>query len=191
VPAVVGVVDLRDLIVFQKQINLNYVEELKATVRDWSLEDEDLLRFCLGIEPSNPDILASQSAQNTFTFRSRSTDARFLGSALVDPAQVSGFTPSGRARYAVVLYVGYGPNALNVVSINGRLILNNGSHRAYALMSVGITHVPAVIQHARREDNLVIIQPVQQNTQLYLQHPRPPMLRTTSMSHFMKWLTLR
>jgi hypothetical protein len=75
-----------------------------------------------------------------------------------------------------VLYVGYGANALNVLSVNGRLILNNGSHRAYALKAAGFTHVPAVVQTLTRPDDLSICLQVQQKPDLYLTGPRPPML---------------
>jgi len=86
-------------------------------------------------------------------------------------------TTSGRPHSAVVLQVGYGVNALNVLSVGGRLILNNGSHRAYALRAAGLTHAPAVVQTVTREDQLNVIPLVQQNRELYLAHPRPPMLK--------------
>jgi len=177
VPAQIGIVRLDDLVVYQRQVNLRYVSELRDMIGDWSIEDEKLLKFCLDIDQPSADISVYQSAPNAYTFRSVSTDARFLGASLLDASQVSGYVPQGRARYALVMYIGYGTNALNVVGINGRLILNNGSHRAYALRAAGLTHVPAVIQIATREDDLAIVQPVKQDLPLYLQNPRPPMLK--------------
>ena len=177
VPAQIGIVCLDDLVVFQRQINLRYVNELRNMIGNWSVADEELLKFCLDIDQPSADISVYQSAVNAFTFRSISTDARFLGASLLDASQVSGYVPPGRARYALVMYLGYGANALNVVGINGRLILNNGSHRAYALRASGLTHVPAVVQIATREDGLAIVPPVKQNVPLYLQNPRPPMLK--------------
>jgi len=177
-PATTGVVALGDLIVYQRQVNLRYANELRARIGNWTLEDEDLLAFCLATDEIAPPIEGYQSSSDGFIFRSKSTDARFLGSTLLDAAQVDGSPPlGGRPKYALVLYVGYSPNTLNVLNIGGRLILNNGSHRAYALMASGITHVPALIQHLSREDDLVMIPPVRQNTQLYLANPRPPMLK--------------
>jgi hypothetical protein len=67
--------------------------------------------------------------------------------------------------------------ALSVLSANGRLILANGSHRAYALMAAGITHVPAIVQHIVREDDLEVAPLAKQNTAFYLKDPRPSLLR--------------
>jgi hypothetical protein len=100
-----------------------------------------------------------------------------LGATLVDATQVTGYVPQGYATSAVVLFVGYGPNALSVVATNGRLILNNGSHRAYALRDAGFTHAWAVVQHATRPEDLSILPVVQQNPQPYIQSSRPPLLK--------------
>jgi hypothetical protein len=177
VPARVGLVSLDDLIVFQRQINLRYAGELRAMIGDWDSTSVDLFNFCLAVDQPRPPINRMQIATNAFVFQSISTDARFLGAALVDASQVSGYVPPGRATSAVVLFVGYGVNALSVVNINGRLILNNASHRAYALKAAGATHVPAIVHDLTREHELALIPAVQQNRELYLQSPRPPMLK--------------
>lgn len=44
-------------------------------------------------------------------------------------------------------------------------------------MAAGIKTVPAVVQDVNREEELGVAPPVQQNKNLYLEHPRPPMLR--------------
>jgi hypothetical protein len=49
---------------------------------------------------------------------------------------------------AVIAFVGYGGSPINVIAANGRLVLNNGFHRVYALRSLGVTHIPVVIQQA-------------------------------------------
>jgi hypothetical protein len=177
VPITVGVIDLQEVMVYQRQINLRYAGQLQKMIGDWGPSDERLLNFCLAIDQPTPPINRYQASDNTFMFQSISTDARFLGSALVDASQVTGYIPIGHAQSAVVLFIGYGMNALSVVSANGRLVLSNGSHRAYALMAAGITHVPAVIQNATRDDELQIVPKVLQDKQLYLHSPRPPMLK--------------
>jgi hypothetical protein len=178
VPATVGIIALPEVVVFQRQINLSYAGQLQKMIGDWSPDDERLLKFCLAIDQPTPPIKRFQAADSTFIFQSASSDARFLGSALIDASQVTGHIPAGLPQSAVVLLIGYGMNALSVVSANGRLILQNGSHRAYALMAAGITSVPAVIQHAVRDDELQIMAPkVLQDKQLYLHSPRPPILK--------------
>ena len=137
-PASVGVVALADLVVHQRGINLQYAKNLQVVISKWGRDDERLFNLCLALDQEVPPINPLQSSQNSFVFRSRSADARFLGHALLDASKISGYTPPGRARYAVVLYVGYGVNALSVISVNGRIVLNNGSNRAYALMASGI-----------------------------------------------------
>jgi hypothetical protein len=74
--------------------------------------------------------------------------------------------------------VGYGSNYLNAVHVENRLVLNNGSHRAFALREAGIKQVPCIVQHVSRRDELELVLPLlQQHPELYLTHPRPPVLK--------------
>jgi len=77
------------------------------------------------------------------------------------------------------LVVGFGCNFLNAIHTEDRLILNNGSHRAFALRELGITHVPCVIQHVPGREELAIVGPpeLSQNPDRYLTAQRPPLLR--------------
>jgi hypothetical protein len=175
--AAVRMVELDRVVVFQRAINLRYTEELGQLIGDGHGANLDLLRFCLAIDQPQPPISAIQVAPNQFVFSSTSTDTRLLSARLVDAAHVSAQTTAGRPHSAVVLQVGYGVNALNVLSVNGRLILNNGSHRAYALRAAGVTHAPAVVQTIARPDQLNIVPQVQQNLEMYLGGTRPPMLK--------------
>ena len=79
----------------------------------------------------------------------------------------------------VGLFVGYGSNFLNAIHAENRLILGNGSHRAFALRDLGITHVPCVIQRVSRRDELELVGSgdVQQNPDRYLKAARPPLLK--------------
>ena len=153
-PPELGILSLDELVVFQRQINMRYAAELQALIGDWKETDEQLFDFCLAVNQPQPAINGMQVSANTFVFSSVSTDARFLGVRLLDASRVTAPAPSGRAHTAVVLFVGYSVNALSVANVNGRLILNNGSHRAYALRSAGITRVPALVQAITREDQL-------------------------------------
>lgn len=177
-PPQLGIISLDELVVFQRQINTRYATELQALIGDWKETDASLFNFCLAVDQPQPAVNSMQAGGNAFVFSSESTDARFLGARLLDASLVSASPPAGgRPTGAVVLFVGYGVNALSVVNVNGRLILNNGSHRAYALRSAGIARVPALVQTITRQDQLSVIPPVQQNLQLYLNSPRPPMLK--------------
>lgn len=90
-------------------------------------------------------------------------------------------------RY-LALPIGYGINALSVLKVNARLILSNGTHRAYTLMERGVTVVPAVIQVVGSLQELAVVcTPVSTAPEAYLASPQPPML----MDYFNSALTRR
>ena len=59
------------------------------------------------------------------------------------------------------------------------MVLNNGSHRAYALRKVGITHVPCIINHVAGREELRVVgaDDLSSNPDLYLKHPRPSLFK--------------
>jgi hypothetical protein len=118
-----------------------------------------------------------QTGGNTFTFLSSSNDFRVLETTLLPANQV--VAPSTGSPVAhVVISLGFGTNLLNVIGIENRLVLNNGSHRAYLLRELGITHVPCVLQSVSRRDELELIGgELQQNPDRYLRTARPPLLK--------------
>ena len=77
-----------------------------------------------------------------------------LDATLLEPGQVTGLDAVGVPSKLVVLSVGYGSNYLSAISVGGRLVLHNGSHRAYALRAAGQTHAPCLVQHVSRHEEL-------------------------------------
>lgn len=77
------------------------------------------------------------------------------------------------------LAIGYGSNFLNVLHVENRLVLGNGSHRAYALRDLGITEIPCLVQRVTRRDELELVASGDLATtpDRYLKSARPPMLR--------------
>jgi hypothetical protein len=69
--------------------------------------------------------------------------------------------------------VGYGTAPVNVLYAGGRLILNNGFHRVFALRSIGITKIPVVVQHIRNPQLEFPPQVVGLPKEYLLTHPRP------------------
>jgi hypothetical protein len=67
---------------------------------------------------------------------------------------VDGLDFAGVPKYVVAIAVGYGANFLAAAHVEGRLILWNGSHRAYALRAAGHTHVPCLIKGCPGETSL-------------------------------------
>ena len=177
-PTDIRLVELDRLVVFQKVINLNYVALLKTSLGSRPSE-EQVFQCCLPFDHPHPPVQMMQTAQNGFTFLSQSSDIRFLDAALLRPNQLLDYRPQGPISAVLGLVVGFGSNFLNAIQVENRLILSNGSHRAFALRDIGVTHVPCIIQKvSRREELAIVANPeVVSNPDRYLKVARPPLLK--------------
>jgi hypothetical protein len=90
-----------------------------------------------------------------------------------------GFESFGPIGAVVGLVVGFGSNFLSVIRSDGRMLLHNGYHRAYALRAAGFTHAPAVVQTVTRLDELALVaaQKVLDEPAFYFAAKRPPLLK--------------
>jgi len=178
VPTRVAIVELDQLVVFQKHINLRYVGQLKERLGDSPSEDE-ICRLALAVDRFDAPVRVMQTATNAFTFISPSNDFRFLEGQFLPSDQALTVSSTGVVNHVIGLALGYGSNYLNALHADGRLVLNNGSHRAYALRELGITHVPCLVQDVTRRDELELISSgdVRNNPERYLEDPRPPLLK--------------
>jgi len=176
IPTQFGVVELDRLVVYQKFINLGYVGTLRSTIPPTPTE-VDIAQLAFGIGRPTADVRQMQTAGNAYTFLSPSNDFRVLETALLQPQQVA--APSkGNPVAHVVISLGFGTNLLNVVAIENRLVLNNGSHRAYFLRELGITRAPCVIQYVSRRDELELVGgELHEHPDRYLKAARPPLLK--------------
>lgn len=176
-PFEIGMVELDRLVVYQKHINLRFVRELQASLGS-EPSPEDLFKFTLPTEPAHPPFRV-QRQNNGWVFQSLSQDFRVLDAPLLRPDQLRGYISSGFPAAVAAVIVGYGSNFLQAARVEGRLILGNGSHRAYALRDLGITHAPAIIQHVSRRDELPVLQmgDVAERADYYLRSKRPPLLK--------------
>jgi len=79
----------------------------------------------------------------------------------------------------VGLAVCFGSNFLSVISAFDRLILHNGSHRAFTLRDLGHSHAPCIIQHvySREELNVIASTAVAERPDAFVGLRRPPMLK--------------
>jgi hypothetical protein len=178
VPTEVAYVELDDLVVYQHHIDLTFVEQLKRKVGP-SPSEEQIFRVCLPCEPSQPPVKWARTHRDTFVFMSPSDDMRFLGAMQLEAENIKDYPPPGSLAGVIGLAVGFGSNFLNAIYAEKRLILNNGSHRAYALRDMGITHVPCIVQHISSRDELSVLActAVTDAPNFYLQDPRPMMLK--------------
>ncbi|MBI2430276.1 MAG: hypothetical protein HYV29_16045 [Ignavibacteriales bacterium] len=178
VPTDVAIVELDRLIVYQHHIDLTYVRELEKKLGP-APNEEQIFRTCLLHDHPQPQVKWSRVHHNTWVFMSPSNDMRYLSTLKLHPGNIKDYPLSGTLAGAVGLAVGFGSNFLNAVYAENRLILNNGSHRAYALRKIGVTHVPCIIQHVNSRDQLDVVaaSDVTGTPDYYLRHPRPSLLK--------------
>lgn len=178
VPTDVAMVELDRLVVYQKHIDLTYVSQLESMLGP-VLSEEQVFRTCLLHDHAPPPVKWSRVQQNRYVFMSPSNDLRFLGVLPLETEQIKDYPPRSGLAGVVGVSVGLGSNFLNAIYAEKRLILNNGSHRAYTLRKLGVTHVPCVVQHVSSRDELEVVgaSEVRRNPDRYLKEPRPSMLK--------------
>src|SRR5262249_21159531 len=103
----------------------------------------------------------------------------YLGAQLLDPNNIQGQHPRGYATHVVAVFFGSGVNCLSALHVNNRVILLNGTHRAYALRELGFTHVACLVTHVARDDekNQMLPDTVKQQESRYLNGRRPPLFK--------------
>jgi len=173
-----AVLDLDRLVVSQKLVSARHLDRLRDRLGP-APRPEDVFRFCLPFDRVPPLARVSRVGDEEFAFVSDSNDLRFLDAVLLRPEQVVGFQATGPVAGVVALVVGFGANYLHVLAVNGRLVLNNGHHRACALYAAGVREVPCVVQAVVHADELDVHapRPVRRNRDFYLSDPRPPVLK--------------
>jgi hypothetical protein len=178
VPVEWGTVELDRLVVYQKFINLRYVGELKSAVPA-TMGPIELARFSAGIGMPQSEVKVSQANMNVFAFTSASEDLRVLDVHLLEPSQISNYIVPGSCVKVLAAVVGFSPNFITALKIGNRLILHNGSHRAFALRDLGVTHVPCLVQHISREDELEMmgVPDLKTFADRYLKSSRPSLLK--------------
>ncbi len=171
-------IELDRLVVYQRHIDLTHVRRIEEKL-GLEPDQEKIFRTCLPWDHPQPPVSWSRVHRNRFVFVSPSNDLRFLSTLSLRPSQLRDFAPSGDLVGVAGIAVGFGSNFLNAIYSDGRLVLNNGSHRAYALRKLGVTHVPCIVQHVTSHEELQVIAPndVRSDPDSYLRRPRPAMLK--------------
>jgi hypothetical protein len=178
VPAEVGVVELDRLVVRHRTLNLAHVRRVQERLGP-APDAEAVFRLCMPFDHPAEEHRVGRAPGGGFVFTAASNNFRFLEAVLLRPGQVADFAPVGPVAGVVGLFVGFGSNYLNALASDGRLVLNNGHHRACALRERGLSHVPCVIQRlTRREElNVVAAGHLRSNPDAYLKVSRPPVLK--------------
>ncbi len=172
-------VEIDNLIAVQRNVLLDYVDQLPKKIPKNPSED-DLLKFCLIPEQQVPLPKPTRKSSRSWYFTSPSHDFRFLGGFLkkeltkedIQFPKVGGFP-----THAIMLFVGYGAGCMNAFSVNGRLILSNGFHRAYALRRKGIKKIPLLIKKIGNADLEFPDEVKGLKKDYLLKHPRPILIK--------------
>ena len=178
-PTELVMVELDRLVVYQKYINLTHVDELRRDFPSGTPTMQELFRICIPEHSKTPPVRITRTAANSYTFVSPSRDFRFIEPTLLDADQVVGYSRMGPVTAVVGSVLGFGWNSVNALQVENRLILNNGSHRAFALRDLGVTHVPCVVQKVTRPEELEIAsgEELRRHSDRYLRSPRPALLK--------------
>lgn len=178
VPVAFGMVALDKLVAYQHHLTLSSVRKMLAQVPQ-PVDDETLAGLCLPLTAADASFRLAHDDGQKFVFVSDTHDTRFLGARLVQPADIQGFAVNGHAQAVIALSVGFTTNVLNVVRYGGRMVLNNGYHRAWALLQMGVTHAPCLIQVCAHWEDVGLVgnREIYENGPVYFSSARPPMLR--------------
>lgn len=173
-------VELDRLVLFQTNVTQQGADRLKEQLPA-EPDPAALLRFCLPAVVPEPPVKMRQVGSSRFVFTCESTDFRRHDPVLLRPDQIDDYQSFGPISGVVGLVVGFSSNFLTGVrqGDDGRVLLKNGYHRAYAMRDMGITHAPCIIQTvtSRDELSLAVSSKVAQNLDFYFASARPPMLR--------------
>lgn len=193
-PTHIEMVEVARMVVCQNHVTRSFVERLKERLGPRP-DPATLFRFCLPLENPAAPVQIREVGSKRYVFSSESTDFRFHEPVLLQPQQVSGYDAFGAVSGVVGLVVGFSSNFLNAVcdDDSGRLLLHNGYHRACALLELGITHAPCVIQTVTSRDELdLVAKPLVANDPGYFFNaPRPPLLKDFADPRIRKVLPIR
>lgn len=179
-PARLVMVELAHLVVCQNHVTRSFVDRLKERLGP-DPDPTALFRFCMPSQDSQAPVQMRALGSKRYEFRSDSNDFRFHEPVVLKPEQLAGYASFGSVAAALGLVVGYSANFLNAVcdDDSGRLLLHNGYHRACALLELGVTHAPCVVQTVTSRDELdLVAKPIVANDPGYFFNaPRPPLLK--------------
>lgn len=177
-PTRFAMVQLEHLVAGQRRIDHSHVKRLKERLPA-QLSPEELFTFCLPLDRRDVEFKIRRAGRNRYTISSDSSDLRFQEAVMLRPSQIVGHDAKGTLGGALGIFVGFGSNFLTAIQANDRVLLNNGHHRACALLEHGITHAPCIIETVTRSEelNLVAGAKIQETPAFYFKAARPPLLK--------------
>ena len=145
-PVEFKIVEIDKMVASQNMINLTHADTLMKTFPK-KLDFDAVFDICLNMDkevPKTSEIFTQKHA----IYTSANTDLRFLGSVPATPEvlEEAHIRTGGLPAKVIMLIFGFGATPINLLSYDGKMFLNNGFHRVYALRKAGITHIPVVVQ---------------------------------------------
>ncbi|MFC3694363.1 hypothetical protein [Chenggangzhangella methanolivorans] len=177
-PVRLALVELDRLVVSQLSVSLDFAEGLARGLGP-TPTPEALFRFCQNVDRAEAPVDMRRLDDGRWLFSSESTDFRAHEPSLLAPVEARDLAVADPVMALVGVAIGYGSNFLHAVEADGRLILQNGYHRAYALRSLGVTHAVCAIQTVTRRDELRLVacETVVGAPEFYCRAARPPLLK--------------
>lgn len=193
-PTRIAMVELANLVVCQSHVTRSFVDRLKERLGP-APDAAELFHFCLPREDGRAPVQIREAGSKRFVFRSDSTDLRYHESILFKPEQLAGYSSFGAVAGVAGVVIGYSANFLSALcdDDSGRLVLHNGYHRATALLELGVTHAPCVIQTVGSRDELDLVAKaiVANDPGYFFNAPRPPLLKDFADPRIRKILPVR
>jgi hypothetical protein len=171
-------VELDKLIISQTHVESSFTEALGRTLAD-APDEAALFRFCLPLDRPMAPVRLQRLTGDRFVFSCASNDFRPHQVRVFTPDELVGFESTGPVAGMVGMMVGFGSNFMSAIRSNGRLVLQNGYHRAFTLRSLGFTHAYCIVEEVTRKDELKLTadEDIVTDPAFYFAARRPPMLQ--------------
>jgi hypothetical protein len=180
IPASFGMVELDRLVLYQTHVTRQGTDRLKARLGP-APDPATLFRFCQPPDVPDAPVKIRRVGPERYIFTCESTDFRPHDPVLLRPDQIHDHQTFGAISGVVGLVVGFGSNFFSGIRLgeDGRVLLHNGYHRAYAMRALGITHAPCLIKTISSHDELdiAVTKKVARDPDFYFASARPPLLK--------------
>ena len=139
-----ALVELNGIHCIQRNLNNNYVESLIAKCPAPE-ESDNTVQFCLPTydELQEPDVKIEHNYSDTIFLSSKNINLRILG--------IGKFKDEQTGSSGVGFLYGYGSPLISITEYKDMYFIENGYHRAFALLKKGHRFLPCVL---RSTDNL-------------------------------------
>ena len=191
-PTTIEMVDLRRLVAHQIWLDRAHVDRLTAQIGP-NPAPADLFRGSFPMDPPRPAVEIERLGEHRVLIRSRASTFRAHELALLTGEMLDAVRSYGTVAACLSLPIGVNANLMNAIRYGRRCLLHNGYHRACALLALGVTQVPCIVQQATRHDelDLALGRNLPMPHDFYFESPRPPLVRDFLDPRFVRILPMR